>query len=724
MISLNSSASLVIMAAIASLAGHAAAVVPSADPARMQGADASRVSQQVDQFIHYIMIARPDLARTAGEALTGDSLSASELAAVVDGMNLGERLERAMRRGRAMEGGVAELVGLFETKLERGRLERARETARMEEAIAMLDGTIRQQGLARARLLEAGEYAVPLLLGQIVEGRNPKIEIAASEVLAEIRRRAVLPLAAALPDLDPSSQRKVLEILAQIGWPTAVPFMQELADHAKVPNDVREAAYRGIARLGGLRTSASAAFTSLAREFFERRLPLVPYPDERTNNIWRWDTHGGLTPTPVPTAIFCDVMAMRLAERALRLDPTNLDALAVFVASNLRRENDLPEGATDPIYGDMQYSPQFFATLVGPTVGQRVLSLAIDSMDTMLVRDAIDALADTGGASVVRGVGGRTPIIECLSYPDRRVQYDAAILLGRALPTERFPQDTAVVPLLASAARSAGVMYAAVVAPDAEDQRQISATLSEKGFTVVGTAATWNELVASALAGGIVDLVAARGRSDQLDETLSGVRGTSATRATPVLMVVGAQDRPAIEGRFQLDRRVGIWTAGAPDETLQSTIDDLLNRASGGAMDAAEAISYAMRSLETLADIAISRSPAYQITDAERALSEALARRDGAIRLAVARVMALIPTDSAQIRLLDVALNAADEEQIDLLGEVAASGRRNGNRAEPRQVAALRQLVQRSSGALADAAAVAYGALGLPVEEAVQLLNR
>lgn len=724
MISLHSPASIVALAAALAIPSLAEAFTPAAEPAAIQDAERPQTSQQVDQFLHYIMIARPDLARTAGEALVGDEVTASQLAQVVDGMNLGERLDRALRRGRAMGDGVGELVGKFEAKLERGRLERARETARMAEAITMLDGTIRQQGLARARLEEAGEYAVPLLLAQIVDGRNPRTEVAATEVLVAIRRRAVLPLAMALPDLDPTSQRKVVEVMAQIGWPTSVPFLQELADHSNSPNDVREAAYRAIARLGGLRTSSSEAFTALAREFFERRLPLIPYPDEATNNLWKWDSYGGLTPTPVPTAIFCDVMAMRLAERALKLDPTNMEALAVFVASNLRRQNDLPEGATDPVFGDMQYSPQFFATVVGPMVGQQVLGLAIDSADTALVRDAIAALADTGGASVVKGANGRTPIIECLSYPDRRVQYDAAILLGKALPTDRFPQDTAVVPLLASAARSAGIMYAAVVAPDQEDQRQISASLAEKGFTVVGAGATWNDLVASALVGGMVDLVATRGRSDQLEATLMGVRGTTTTSATPVLMVVAAEDRPSAEGRFQLDRRVAFWTAGAPEETLDNTIEDLLKRTTGGAMDAGEAVSYAMRSLETLADVAISRSPAFRIEDGERPLGEALAQRDGAVRLAVARVMALIPTDSAQIRLIDVALNAADEEQIDLLGQVAASGRRNGNKAEPRQIAALRQLVQKSTGPLADAAAVAYGALGLPVEEAVQLLQR
>lgn len=679
-------------------------------------------ARQVDQFLHHIMMARPDLAAIAGNALVSDSLPAAELAEVVDGMNNGDKLDRAIRRGRAMSGGVAELVGKFEVKLENGRLELARQTQRMLDAVAMLDGTIRQQGLARERLKAAGEYAVPILLGKIVDGRNPKIEIAATDTIISIGRLSVLPLSSALPLLDPTSQRKVSEMLAQIGWPTAVPYLQDVAANTKTPNDVKDVAVRGITRLGGNRGSVSEAYAQLAREFFRRQLALIPYPDEATNNVWTWDDFGGLKPTPVPTSIFCDVMAMRLAERALAADPTNTHALAVFVASNLRRQNDLREGEKDPIYGDLDRSPQFFATVVGTNVGQMVLALALETHDTALVRDAIAALSETGGASVVTGVGGRTPIIECLTYPDRRVQYDSAIMLGAALPSTRFSQDSLVVPLLASAARTAGIQYGAVVAPDQEDQRQMAASLAGKGFTVVGTGASWDELMASGAVTGTLDLIAVRGRSDQIQASVSGIRRTSATTAAPVVLVVAEADRPSIERLFTLDNRVGIWTAGAPEETLANTITDLIKSTSGGAIDEAEAVSYAMRSLETLQDIAISRSSVFPIAEGEKTLAEALVSRQGAVRLAVANVLALIPTDTAQIKLLDVALLASGDEQADLLDAVAASGRANGNRTEPRQVASLRALVQSSTGRTAEAAANAYGALGLPTEEAIKLI--
>lgn len=694
---------------------------PAAAGASGSAVSGSQTAQQVDQFLHFILIARPDQAQVAGKAILGSGISDADLAQVVDGMNISEKLEKAIRRGRAMEG-VGPLVGEFEVKLERGRRDLARDSARLKQAMTMLDGTLREQGLGRARLVAGGEYAVPVLLGQIVDGRNPKLEVASTAVLVEIKRLSVAPLMAALPSLDPSNQRKVVEILAQVGWPTAVPVLQQLAEDPRSTVDVRDAATRAVATLGGAKGTLAQSYTNLALDYFRRQPALLPYADDAINNLWEWDGFGGLKPTPVPTAIYCDVMAMRMAERALKLDPAGQDALAIYVAADLRRQNDLPSDAKDPVYGDRPLSPQFFATVVGPAVGQLVLSLAVDSKDTLLIRDAIEALAQTGGAGITIGVGGRAPLIECLAYPDRRVQYDAAIVLGAALPKQAFPKDTAVVPLLASAVRTAGTQYAAVVAADEEDRRQLAGSLTSLGYTVVGTAGSWEDLTASALASSSLDLVAARGRTDQVQAALAGIRASNLTAATPVLVVAAAEDRTALENALGADRRVNLWTAGAPQDTFKASVDALILSASGGPIAEDEAVTYAMRSLETLRDIAVSGNSVYRIQDAEKALSEALDTRSGSVRMTVADVLALIPTASAQQKLLDAALAAKDEEQVQLLDRVAVSGRRWGAQVEQRQASALRALVQSAKGTSADAAARAYGALNLPSDEAVKLI--
>ncbi len=88
----------------------------------------------------------------------------------------------------------------------------------------------------------------------------------------------------------------------------------------------------------------------------------------------------------------------------------------------------------------------------------------------------------------------------------------------------------------------------------------------------------------------------------------------------------------------------------------------------------------------------------------------------------MAQVLALVNTDDAQRRLIETALEATGDEQAMLLGPVAASARRWGPRATQDQANALRMIVVNATGALADAASAAYGALSLPPDQAVEMI--
>jgi hypothetical protein len=139
-------------------------------------------------------------------------------------------------------------------------------------------------------------------------------------------------------------------------------------------------------------------------------------------------------------------------------------------------------------------------------------------------------------------------------------------------------------------------------------------------------------------------------------------------------------------------------------------------------MTEAESEEYAIRSLGALRDVAISRCPAYSIVDAESALIDALAVRQGGTRLMVADILAMMESDNAQRTLFDAAFAATDAEQIELLERVAESVRRSGDRAEKRHIAALVELLSDSTGQLAEAAAEVHGALNVPTSDAIELL--
>lgn len=692
------------------------------------GADAGSAKLEskatgVKQFLHYIMIAKPESAASEAQALLDGGLTAADLATIVDDRGLADRFDNVMVRGRGMAG-VADLAIRFEQMLRDGRLELARQPARIDDAVSKLTGTLRQQMFAKERLAAAGEYAMPQLLKVVTSGKDAALEVAATSVIESMRRYAVHPLCAALPKLDPANQRKVCDMLGEIGYPAAIPYLLETAQAAGVTPDVKTAADRAVSRIGAGSADVSGQFAELARRFFDGDESLVCYPSEATNNVWSYDTFGGLAPTPVPTAVFSEVMSMLAAKRSLAHNAGNGSALAVYVAADLRRENRLPSGATDPIFGTSNYSPSFFAMATGPAIDSAVLGLAIDRRDTALVRDAIAAIAQTAGTASLIGEGGRQPLIESLRYPEKRVQYDAALAIGNALPEKTFAGDFSIVPILASAVRDAGTVVGGVVSTTEEDRRQFTGKLTGAGFTTLAGAPTFAEFEPEINASIGLDVLVVVGDLESVKAGVAAARLANSTAAAPIVAVVQEADAVAAAVAFERDAGVAVWASNGTDEGFKKAVDAVFARQSGGRIVEDEALDYTVRSLETLKKIAISKSGIFSIRDAEKPLLDALARRSGGVRLLVADVLALLPSPEAQRKLIDASLTATDEgEKIELLARAATSARSFGNQAEQRQVDTLRSLIGTSSGALAEAAGRLYGALNLSSSETVKLIT-
>lgn len=678
----------------------------------------------LNDFTHYAMVGHVELATAYAQALIDSGISNADLAILLDeGKVTVKRFEDAIARAHM----VAELEAVaaeLERRVEQGRLDLARDPKRIDQAIAMLTGNQRQKMLGRDRLIAAKEYAVPALLRQITEGRDEQLKLACQSTLEQIGRPAVGPLCEALPHLTGVSQRIICDVLGTIKYPSAAPYLREVMLNEKTEGPAREAAGRAFRAVGGVDASLSTLYANLAREYFNGNESLICFPNEPLNNVWSYSNITGLSPTPVSTTIYSEVMAMRTASRALRADRANSAAIDVFVAANLKRENDLPEGESDPVYGASPYTPEFYATVFGTQTCLNVLAMGIDRLDTPLVRDAISALAKTtGGANLFSRGQGRSPLLEALTYPDRRVQYEAALTLGAALPQQPFAGDYTVVPILASAVRMGNKSLALVIADNDEDRNNHVAQLEKIGFDIAAAGPNLSVLhgdIAKAIG---VDLVVLRVRTpDEAQQTVAALRTLPKAAAAPVVVIASSVDVQTLRNTFRDDVRVMIARAGINDEQFNASIEQVMKSASGGRMSEAEAEEYAIRALAALRDIAISRNPAFRVGDAESALTDALKSRSGGVRLLVADILALIDTDAVQRTLFDAALAAQNDEQIELLRRVADSVRLNGDRAEKRHVDALVALIGKSSGDLADAAAIVHGALNLSTSDAVNLI--
>ncbi len=680
----------------------------------IQAQDAD-VETALDDFIHYALIANVEMTDAYALVLLRDDMSNEDFyKMVIETKDRHQRFDRAIGWALFIED-LEPLVSVIEDKFEAGRVSVIRNAENLADSIELLNGSTRQRILADERLQEAGEYAVPLLLRQLQNSGDIGGVRNAAEMLVRIGRDAVLPLAVALPNVDAESKVFVAKILGEIGYKHAGPALMTCANNASNAEEARVAAKIALGMLGMDENAGnlSAQQTVVANRFYNGETSLQPQPIGGMNLYWKWDSGNQLIALDVPEEAFFDVMAMDFASQALATDSDNASAMSTFVGANLRRNRALA-GRNDLVFGDLAYSPEFYATVFGPKIAQLVLATSLGDNDTPLVLESINALSETAGAEALLRAGSQ-PIVEAMSYPERRVQYEAALTLASTLPVNVFEGSYRVVPLLASAIRQQGDEFAVVVGDDADVRREVRAFLTSNDWTVVGEGTSVDEAIDSAGAVAGIDLVVAIARSAEHGQLVAqNASLLPKTVVSPVLLLAANADEQALANIFAGTANVAITHIDKSNQTRLALIEDLMYVSSGSRLSYEEQSAFSARALSVLRDIALADS-VLRVEDATSQLVEALGSSDVDSQQVIAETLSMIDSVEAQGALIDAALASNNTDtQVMLLDEAAGSVRRWGSFAEGWQLDRVVALAENSTGTLADAAARLNGALNHP----------
>lgn len=682
-------------------------------------------SELLDDFRHYVITRQDQLAEASGAALLSRGLTPEEFVGLVEDSRFGlEGFENAIRKGLFIDQ-VESIAAQLEQLYQQGRKDKARNPDEIARNINLLASNQRGRILGRQRLQFAGEYATPQLLQVLVAKSDPALEAEVERILVSMGADAVAPITAALLAVDPVLQERLAGVLGRTQHPAALAPLYELAYSTDVPT-VKVAAESAIARISGSfnpNLQLTDLYALLAEDYYDHSRSLTRFPNELHQLVWSFDPSLGLYATPIRTEVFHEARAMELAEQALEFDPTNSRAVSLWVASNFSREIDTPEGYDNPMYPADRRDALYFAVAAGPRVTQDVLARALEDRDTPLARRAIQALRrSAGGAGLWDGLGGSRPLLDALSYPDRRVQYEAALALGAANPVEPFPGAERVTPLLASAIRDAATRFALVVTPGVERQQMITNLLSNEGYTVLPAASSLADASSTIAEAPGVDLIVVEGRTPLVEQTINDARASSKLRAAPILGVLPAAGWSELHFRFENDALTEVRREGISDDQMLESARQLVLEASGPLITEDEAQRYAFDSLAVLRDLAISGSSSLSVSDAALPLIGALESTSGEVRLEVADVLARIGQRRSQIALMDAALDASGDERVALLEKVTRSAKAFGNLLEDRQVNRLVDLTSADNAEVATAAAALMGALNLQGGEILDLI--
>ncbi len=681
-------------------------------------------------FNHYVRVARPDLAEAAGIALL-KQVDTDQLLNIVESSEYKDyehTLQRAIQID-TLQHTAQELT----KQIQSARIKRSREPARILADIKKLAEGMRAKVNATHRLRAAGQYASPYLLESLLDEDQQKYHSVVLAAMVAVGRPMVYPLSVSLPHLEPVPLGQVVQVLAEIGYPQALPYLKQVLENSRINPTTRSVVQSAYDRLinnttAGTYATAAQLFLELGwRQYLAKDHGTILSGFDRetdTGLIWEYDREAGLVPIPVPGVIYGDALAMRSAQQALRLSPQMDSALSLWLMANLRRENRLPKGSKDRSYPASMHPPSFYMEMAGPLRQHDVLDRALNDNDADLSLDAIAALASTAGTeALINREGTVQPLLRALAYPDRRVRFNAAFAMTNARPRFSFPGSDLVVPVLAEAVRQSTSRHAVIIGSDRDSLNKLMATARELEYKPIGGLSI-DDVMTQVNTSPSVDLIMIEHNAGRVEALYGQASADYRIAAVPILAMVTPLDRMNLSRQLSDHRRLFMIEKTADPQALRLAIEQASQANAGQSLSPEESSRLASTALRLLRGIAASHSHVYNVSDAQPTLIQALSDTRQDIAVQAAGVLSLIDNLQAQRAIADAAMDTSrpNSLRVSVLEHLSESARFYGNYLSDIQLAKLLDLVKTSRGELVKAAAQAHGALTLPTSDVVQLI--
>ncbi|HAU38391.1 MAG TPA: hypothetical protein DCX07_11850 [Phycisphaerales bacterium] len=696
-------------------AEEAPATTPAAEPADTKMP--TKLADQWKDMLHYIRLARGDLAKNYAEAILAGGAQPRELYLLSTET---PTWMADLARGSRIEG-LKDTLDKIRKMIEDGYESERADPDQIAKAIDMLQKGVTSYSVGVERLKRSGEYAVPQLVQKLTD---PQADDALKErivtALPKLGKDVVRPLAMALVSVDNAKvQEWLARAIGEIGYPHAAPQLKELIDRKDTLDSVRKVAQASLLACGGPmaeKKGAAEMYFELAERYYYQSESVAPDARYEKANVWSWQKGLGLVHTAVPQQIFCDVYAMRCAARTLELDAKFYPAVSLWLAANLKRTADLPAGQADPTLAKDEPTAEFYALASPAKYLQHVLARALKDQDSAVAIGAIEALAQTAGVkSLVEVTGGAQPLVQALTYGDRRVQFLSAWALANARPDKSIGQarDEHVVMLVLAKAIAQTGAKRALISAQGDQANKLKDAVRAAGFELVEAADP-----AQADVGTGVDVIVLAGLSDPA----ATVRAVRATPALAIVPVVVASETPAVRALAEKDKRIVLL---AEDADVAKTLGDAVALGPGAPMDEAEAEAWAIRAAEAVRMLGLTGTKVFNLVLVRDALVSALSDKRQAVQVAAAKALAVVNDAAAQGALAKFAIDAAGDEKVRVaaFAALAESIRTHGNQLADAASQAVLDVVQAPGSAeLKNAAAQAAGAMNLPSEKIIQLI--
>ncbi|MFT5051430.1 MAG: HEAT repeat protein [Chlamydiales bacterium] len=517
-----------------------------------------------------------------------------------------------------VEGGEYDLIARrFLDLAKLGRKERLNDEGAIQGLVTELRGT--DDALERRRIIrklsaDHGEYAVPSLLSGLREVGDDDWRITAMTALKHMDNGVVPPLIAALDADDAFLRRNVAMTLGNIGDVRAAGVLEAMTGDSD--SSVAAAAGEAAAACG----STGNAVDQLLQtgDDYHNRRDTVLRSYQYSDVVWSWN-NGGLASTPVPRAIYNDLLAKQSYERALGVDANALSALSGIARAYVNIDakiSALAEAGADVGEFEAQADQAAMAVSVaGVDALDLALQWAVLTDDTATGTRLCMALAEVASEPT-------DGLVEAVQSSEGSLQGEAAVALGNAAWRGGHAADGTVVSSLGAAAGREIVRIVALIDARTERADALARNLGGNSVTVNHRGTGGAGIVMLHRLPGVDAILVGDGLTDMtLDQVLADIAGNDALANTPVFLVSNDPETTDLYG----DRFAGTVADSADLSALDAVFEENLSG------DRARAEGLAQRASKTLARLA--RAGQTDITSATAGLAACLATRGDAVIL-------------------------------------------------------------------------------------------
>ena len=392
--------------------------------------------------------------------------------------------------------------------------------------------------------------------------------------------------------------------------------------------------------------------------------------------------------------------------------------MSLWLAANLKKEADLPAGASDPVIGADQPSARYYALASSAEFLQHVLARAIGDQNSAVAIGAIEALARTCGAkSLVKPVAGSAqPLVGALSYPDRHVRFLAAASLAKALPQARFTGYQLVMPALNEALRQTGRKAAVIISENLETLNELKDVVRAAGYDVIDSADPVEALTAARQSSGVDVIVMTAGSNPP--DVIAMLRGDENFLTLPAVVLADSQRLRTLAAN---DGRIVLLASADDSAAVAQAIGKALTLGTGEPMTLDQASGWAVRAAGCIRLLGMTGNEVYDISRTRKSLIAALGDERSQVKVAAAAALAVMPAGQAQQALIAPAGDdqLAEDVRIKVFAALSESLRRFGNQLAEDQAQSVLRIVADTdqTAALRDAAAQSLGAMNLPSDQ-------